>query len=820
MEYMNKRIVLPELLAPAGSFEHLKAAVKAGADAVYMGGHQFGARAYADNFSQQDIIDALHYAHFYNVRLYLTINTLMKEEELQKKLYGFLKPYYEAGLDGVIVQDAGTASFVRRHFPSMEVHASTQMTIMDVYGAKAAKRMGLCRIVPARELSLEEISRIKRETGLDIEVFIHGALCYCYSGQCLLSSMYGGRSGNRGRCAQPCRLPYEVYDSSGRSLMGRSCHVLSPKDLCTIEQLPALIAAGVDSLKIEGRMKNVEYVAGVTAIYRRYLDRYRELAEQGMTEQWKIEEKDYHNLEELYSRSGFTDGYLMRHNGREMMSVDHPKNMGRKIGKITAISRHQIEISFQDEVHPKDVLIVPLDSQEEVVLTVPSQNCSRKMLLNVPSVRELRKGMAVYRRKNIELSHWIQEDILKNEKKYPVFGQITLRIGYSAELYLKCNGKEIHVIGEIVDESRKRPVTEQDILKQMNKTGTVPFYLEDLQIELDQDSFFPVSFLKNMRQQGYDELKKKLEHVGDRIDKMDDSCKNTETIETVSHPVDLKTGEKEKIAWIYDKITLKKCLEEPFFDGICLPADSWNLDSILSVAKEIIQSGKIAYFAFPKILRMESWKKDQYDKLQKISLSAIWSGIYVHNIGQAQFLYECEGRTAPMIAAASFYRWNSLAGEQTQELFALEMAQLPMELSLEECEKMVVQQKINIPLEWNVYGRVPVMVSAQCVKKTAGCCDHQPSVLQLEDQKKRKLPVVAHCEFCYNTIWLDQPRNLIGEDIGRLKDHIQRFSFDFFQNDLSDLAFVISSFRRWADNGFGRDEKKKTPDECWNYGIE
>ena len=269
-----KRGNLPELLAPAGSLEHLKAAVAAAADAIYMGGEKFGARAYAQNFSREDMIEALQIAHFHERKLYLTVNTLMKEEELFEELGEFLFPYYENGLDGVIVQDMGAARFIREHFPEIEIHGSTQMTVTDIHGAVAAKRMGMTRVVPARELSLEEIKEIKEKTGLDIEVFVHGALCYCYSGQCLLSSVYGDRSGNRGRCAQPCRLPYKVKDHNGNNLhtSKQGNYLLSPKDLCSLSLLPSLMELPVDSLKIEGRMKNVEYVAGVTSIYRKYLD--------------------------------------------------------------------------------------------------------------------------------------------------------------------------------------------------------------------------------------------------------------------------------------------------------------------------------------------------------------------------------------------------------------------------------------------------------------------------------------------------------------------------------------------------------------------
>ena len=230
-----------ELLAPAGSFASLKAAVAAGADAVYMGGARFGARAYAQNADQDEMIAAIEYAHLHGCRLYMTVNTLFKENELGE-LYEYLLPYYKAGLDGVIVQDLGALSFIREHFPGIELHASTQMTITSVYGAKELKRLGCCRVVPAREVSLEEIRRIYDETGMDIETFVHGALCYCYSGQCLMSSLIGGRSGNRGRCAQPCRLPYRVYGQENGTAVNKEDQkcVLSMKDLCTLDILPQI----------------------------------------------------------------------------------------------------------------------------------------------------------------------------------------------------------------------------------------------------------------------------------------------------------------------------------------------------------------------------------------------------------------------------------------------------------------------------------------------------------------------------------------------------------------------------------------------------
>lgn len=311
-----------ELLSPAGDYSIFKAVIHAGADAVYVGGPAFGARAYANNFSEEELLEAIDYAHLHKRKLYLTVNTLFKEEELQDRLYDYLLPYYEQGLDAVIVQDFGVLDFVRRVFPGLAIHASTQMTVTGADGAAFLKSRGVSRIVTARELSFGEIQKIKEETGVEIESFVHGALCYCYSGQCLMSSLLGGRSGNRGRCAQPCRLPYEVLDGQKRSLTRKAEYILSPKDLSTAAMIPQLVECGIDSFKIEGRMKQAEYAAGVTSVYREYLNRYLNYGE----EAFSFEKKDEGKLLDLGNRSGFTGGYYTQHNGADMITFTKPNH--------------------------------------------------------------------------------------------------------------------------------------------------------------------------------------------------------------------------------------------------------------------------------------------------------------------------------------------------------------------------------------------------------------------------------------------------------------------------------------------------------------
>ncbi len=306
-----------ELLAPAGNLETAKAVISAGADAVYFGGEHFGARAYAGNFKKEEVLSVIDLGHFHNRKMFMTVNTLLKEKELEEQLYEFLLPYYEAGLDAVIVQDFGVMRWIRRNFKDLPIHASTQMTVVGEQGAKFLEEAGAKRLVLARELSFAEIANIHRAVHAELECFVHGALCYCYSGQCLFSSILGGRSGNRGRCAQPCRLPYDVSDANRTLLNGRHQNFpLSPKDLCMIEQIPNMAKSGVSSFKIEGRMKQTAYAGGVVSIYRRYLDRYVNYGEK----EYLVSEQDKKKLFDLGNRSGFTEGYGEKRNGPDMIA--------------------------------------------------------------------------------------------------------------------------------------------------------------------------------------------------------------------------------------------------------------------------------------------------------------------------------------------------------------------------------------------------------------------------------------------------------------------------------------------------------------------
>ncbi len=478
---MEKRV---ELLAPCGSYESFLAAVRAGADAVYLGGKAFGARAYAENFSEEELISVIRQAHLFGVSVYLTVNTLVKEQEFSA-VYEYILPLYGAGLDGAIVQDMGVFRFLRRNFPDLKLHASTQMTITGSYGAAFLKEMGCERIVPARELSLQEIKAIKREVPIEIEVFVHGAMCYCYSGQCLMSSMIGGRSGNRGRCAQPCRLPYKTAGKEG--------YFLSLKDMNTLEHLPELIEAGVDSFKIEGRMKRPEYVAGVVSIYRKYIDKYyrkkimpnlperraesgggekdrREKSRKGLD--WSVSLADRKILSDLYIRSETGNGYYEISRGKEMLTLKKP-------GYNEA---DQALLGKLRETYVRELPKVRLDMRVR---------CRAGEVL----YGEVRLGMAAGGASDYMTT---AEVPLKTAKPSPAAAKV---LSQGSELSPALSEFVLTAEGPVVEFAQKRAVSAEEIREQITRTGDTPFVVERCEVETDENAFVPMKWIKQLRRE-------------------------------------------------------------------------------------------------------------------------------------------------------------------------------------------------------------------------------------------------------------------------------------------------------------------------------
>ena len=437
---------LPELLAPAGSREAFLGALSAGADAVYLGGMKFGARAYAANFSEQEIAESLREAHILGRKIYLTLNVLTRESEMEETL-SFAERMADAGLDGVIVQDLGVAAALHRRCPALPVHASTQMSVTSAESVRLLKQLGVVRVVPARELSLAEISAMKREEPIEIETFIHGAMCYSYSGRCLFSSFLGGRSGNRGRCAGTCRLPFDVYDERGALAGGsgagtdraKDCYPLSMRDMNVLAVLPDLIDAGIDSFKIEGRMKSPEYAAGVTALYRKYLDRFADWDAAGRKTPWKVEREDQKALESLYLRTSLSTGYYYKRNGRELLTIDRPGYAGT-----------------DDKLLKK-----------------------------------------------------IEETYLRGLPKRDVDAHAVFRAGEPAVLTLQAgpaDGDCVTVKGDVVQKADRRPLSEEEIAQRLRKTGDSMIRIDALTVDTDGRGFMPVSAVNALRRKAVGEM--------------------------------------------------------------------------------------------------------------------------------------------------------------------------------------------------------------------------------------------------------------------------------------------------------------------------
>ena len=620
-----------ELLAPAGNYDALLGAVNAGADAVYLGGEQYGARAYADNFSRDEIISGIRLAHIYHKKIYLTINTLVKERELEG-LYDFLLPFYEAGLDGVIIQDLGVLAYVRRYFPGLELHASTQMTLTGSEGVSFLKEYGVSRVVPARELSLEEIKNLK-ETGVEVEFFIHGAMCYCYSGQCLFSSILGGRSGNRGRCAQPCRLPYEING-------GKECFPLSMRDMCTIDLLPELIESGVDSFKIEGRMKKPSYVAGVTAIYRKYIDQYYEKGSIHVSAQ------DRQLLSCLYIRSKIGDGYFHRHNGREMLTLESPAYSETDPGILTEIADRYVHVP----------------------------------------------------------------------EKVPVDAQIELCSGKPAKLSLRAKEAVITCEGEVVQEAQKQPLQREKIEQQIRKMGASLLKVQGIKVKTQAQVFLPIGAINELRRKTVLAMEDKLIAAPSReavpydpyVRPQRQRLQKRPEGESLRKPLEVCVSAWDQFDQIIDRGLYRIYLDSRLF------LEKETLQKKLSLKKGNTQ----IYGSTPYIVR-EKDDKTLFDVRDAYKEQLI-QGVLIRNLESLAILKDSIAKK-DLELDYGVYAWNHealnlLSGKASGIC-------LPVELNKGEWEELITYGKQKMRLSAVVYGRLPMMITANCLQKTSdGCC--------------------------------------------------------------------------------------------------
>lgn len=484
----------PELLSPAGDIASFYAAIEAGCDAVYIGGYAFGARAFASNFSDEEIIECIKYAHIYGVKVYITVNTIIYEEEVPIFL-NYVDFLHRNGVDAIIIQDLGMFDLVRKTYPNLELHASTQMHIHNLSGVKFLENLGIKRVVLARETSIQDLKKMRENINLELEIFVHGALCVSYSGQCLMSSLIGGRSGNRGQCAGTCRQKYNLIDDENKKY-NKDEYLLSTKDLNTLGHLGQLIDLGIDSFKIEGRMKRPEYVYLVTSIYRKAIDNYLKYKKTLITDE------DIQNLKKIYNRD-FTSGYLFSNN---IINQYRPNHLGINIGKVIDVKNNKIKIKLNNSLQSGDGIRI-LNKKDDIGLTVT------EMFINERQVKEAcSKDIITIRNVSCDIGDTvikttdkrqldeIDKKIKLGKRKVQITGKVIVKVNSPLEIFVFDGQNKVNYKDEfVVQKGLTKPLTKELIEKQIVKTNDTPYTFENLEIETDNMSFVPNFKLNEIR---------------------------------------------------------------------------------------------------------------------------------------------------------------------------------------------------------------------------------------------------------------------------------------------------------------------------------
>ena len=775
-----------ELLAPAGSIESLYAAINNGADAVYLGGSKFSARAYASNFDNETMKKAVDYCHSYGVKIYVTMNTLLKEKELNEaiKYVGYL---YEIGVDALIVQDLGLVNLIQEKYSDFEIHASTQVTIHNGEGAIYFKEKGFTRIVLSRELSLEEIKHISKDLNIETEIFIHGALCVCYSGQCLMSSMIGGRSGNRGRCAQPCRMEYTLKSNN----MGeKKAYLLSPKDMCTIEDIKDIIDSGAYSLKVEGRMKRPEYVAGVVENYRKAIDKEYYNKKFNVQEGKKV-------LLQLFNREGFSTAYLRKNIGKDMMSYKFPKNTGVEIGKVLDNGEVILKesLSLGDGIRFKDkgfTLSKILKNKQEVK---KAEIGDRVTLFP----KEYKKGEILYRTSSKELFLSLEESIKPYMKKISLRGEVDFKVNFKIKLKTSFMGKIYEVEGDIVEKASNKPLDKERIINALKKSGEYPYKLENIEFSAFEEGFIKIASLNNLRRELFDKILKDVTSKYRRKRNIKETLKK-----------DINLKENKELSILYTCCTKEqlKALGELRVKniGVDLSLKSKNRISL----KDLEEYKDLnLYILTPEIIKEEfDLVVEEIEKASKYIKGVITSNAGIINKFKDK-LY--------LIGDYKLNIFNSKALEFYRE--DLNNLSLSLELNRKEIKEIGDKRAVLC----GIYGKTELMVSEYCPigssfggkckdKDCNGAC--MKDSFTLVDRMNEGFKVMTD-KYCRSHILNSLPLNLIDEIKDLKAIGINDFRVDFKDESENDVIEIVNEIK-----GVKKVEGKKFTKGHYKRGVE
>lgn len=739
MKSSSKKI--PELLAPAGSFDALKAAVESGANAVYLAGENFGARAYAENFSRENLIRAVRFAHIREVAVHVTVNTIMSDDELEK-FADYIKFLRRAKVDAFLVQDFGAAKIAKDLAPEISLHASTQMTIHNSEGVAALAELGFSRVVLSREMTLPELESITKNSPIETEIFIHGALCICRSGQCLMSSMIGARSGNRGRCAQPCRLPYELVDADGKNFLPNAGkYLLSPRDLNTVELLPRFVELGIDSLKIEGRMKRPEYVAAVVGVYRRALDNFA----QGKN--FFVPDEDRRKLAQIFNRD-FTTAYLEKNPGKDLIGDKRPNNRGILIGRVAKVERGKIFLKLTEKIHAGDQIEIWVKTGGRVTFTVGNFETRENLcVVEVANVGGVKIHDRAFKILDAELMAETRKFFTGEApiKKFPVDCHVVAKIGEPLTLTMTdADGNFSTAQTNFVAEpARNRPLNFETLQKQIGRLGNSIFRLQNLTADIEENLMVPVSELNEVRRI----VTTELENL--RLEKFEAKKIPVATSEPEKIFEPYRPERTEFVAQVDTEEKIRAAISAGA-DAILYGGETFNHrtitpEEISRAAESVRRAGKKFYLATPRIVR-----EKEFPALEKILSAAKFDAVYVHSL--ATFRAAKKFSDAPIHTDFSLIVFNGKTIEFLKNLGVAGVTLSP-ELTLAEVKKLA--DKSPLPVECIVHGRTELMISDYCIpgsflgevgkKNCPGIC--RRNKFYLRDRKNLLFPVATD-QFC------------------------------------------------------------------------
>ena len=771
-----------ELLAPVGSFEALKAAVQNGANAVYLGGKDFGARASANNFDRDELKEAVKYAHIRGVQVFVTTNTLRKENEIEDFLE-YAKFLYDIDVDAIILQDIGMARLIKRELPDFELHASTQMVAHSLEDVKYLESVGFDRVVLAREVTVEEIKYICDNCKADIEVFVHGALCVCYSGQCLMSSMIGNRSGNRGRCAQPCRQRYELIDVyTGEVVNSNGDYLLSPRDLNAIEEIDKVIDAGVHSLKIEGRMKRPEYVATVIDGYRKTIDEY--LA----TNKLNVSDETINDLYTIFNRK-FTKGLLLGDVGKDMMNSQLPNNQGLYVGTVVDYNKKakRLKIKLANTLKKGDGINLGGGTIGRIIKNGNIETIGYKgETIELDFVGEARKGQIVFKTSDSELMDRVQATFTQDKEfvKNIIDAKITIKLGQKPILTLIDRNKNQATIegDKIVEEAMKVALSKEKVETQLRKLGNTPYELDLLEIELDDNVSLPISLLNQMRRDCIELLDKERVSIKNR------KYKN----KTVKYkPVLYNRNKQQEISVKVKNLEQLESALECGVDRIYYE-DTNTIDKAMSLAMKY--NKKVIYSA-PRIIRNK-----EYNHLAKANNAGVES-VQVGNYGSIDYFKDKKLNIDYYLNA-----FNSETINYYKEIGADTLC-ISQELNINEIKETIKYTDINI--ESVVYGYTPLMITEYCpmgvivrdCKKDKRVAKCKESIYALRNSKGDEFRVSQDI-FCRSTIYNSNVTCMLDNLYELHEIGINVLRLDFTLEDKETVKEVIEAYQEVLSNDY------------------